>query len=88
LFFFYFSYAFTEEELRHLSILFGSFAHFPKGEFEVEILYSFTVEETAKLIRQIGEKARAQSAVWSKLEWTKRTWLTNEASAVRHSATK
>lgn len=66
-------------------ILFASFAHFQKGEFEVEILYSFTVEETAKLIRRIGETTRAQSVVWNKLEWTKRKWLTNEVSAVRHA---
>ena len=68
--------------LRHLSMLFASFAHFQKSDFEVEILYSFTIEDTAKLIRQIGDKARTQSTVWNKMEWHKRKWLTNEASAV------
>ena len=76
-------YAFTGDVLRHLSTLFASIAHFQKSDFEVEIIYSFTVEETANLIRQIGEVSRAQSAVWKKQEWIKRKWLTNEASAVR-----
>ena len=49
----------------------------------MEIVYSFTIEDIAKLIRQIGDKARAQSTVWNKMEWPKRKWLTNEASAVR-----
>ena len=31
----------------------------------------------------MGDKARAQSTVWNKMEWPKRKWLTNEASAVR-----
>ncbi|XP_066015479.1 protein shortage in chiasmata 1 ortholog-like [Pocillopora verrucosa] len=74
-------HAFTGEILRHLSLLFASCAHFQKNEFEVEILYSFTMKETARLIRQIGDKARAQSPVWNKMEWPKRKWLTNEASA-------
>ncbi|KAL9950980.1 hypothetical protein ACROYT_G043564 [Oculina patagonica] len=74
-------YAFTRDVLRHLSILFASFEYFQKSEFEVEIVYSFTIEDTAKLIRQIGDKARAQSTVWNKTEWPKRKWLTNEASA-------
>lgn len=60
----------------------ASFAHFQNSELEVEILYSFTIEDTAKLIRQIGDKARAISTVWNKTEWPKRKWLTNEASAV------
>ena len=80
---FLFSHAFTGEVLRHLSLLLASCAHFQKNEFEVEILYSFTMKETARLIRQIGDKARAQSPVWNKMEWPKRKWLTNEASAVR-----
>ena len=63
-------------------MLFASFAHFQKSDFEVEILYSFTIEDTAKLIRQMGDKARTQSTVWNKMEWHKRKWLTNEASAV------
>lgn len=79
-------YAFTGDVLRHLSTLFASIAHFQKSDFEVEIIYSFTVEETAHLIRQIGEVSRAQSAVWKKQEWIKRKWLTNEASAVRHDS--
>lgn len=65
-----------------MSVLFASFAHFQDGEFELEILYSFNVAETAKLIRQLGERTRAYSSVWNKLEWTKRKWLTNEATAV------
>ena len=76
-------YAFTRDVLHHLSTLFASIAHFQTSDFEVEIIYSFTVEETAHLIRQIGEVSRAQSAVWKKQEWIKRKWLTNEASAVR-----
>ena len=63
-------------------MLFASFVHFQKSDFEVEILYSFTIEDTAKLIRQIGDKARSQSVVWNKMEWPKRKWLTNESSAV------
>lgn len=47
----------------------------------MEILYSFTIKETARLVRQIGDKARVQSTVWDKMEWPKRKWLTNEASA-------
>ena len=82
--YFHFSYAFTGDGLRRLSILFASFAYFQRSEFELEILYSFTVADTAKLVRQIGEAARTQSSVWNKLEWAKRKWLTNEASAVRH----
>ena len=80
--YFHFSYAFTGDVLRRLSILFASFAS--SSEFELEILYSFTVVDTAKLIRQVGETTRTHSSVWNKLEWTKRKWLTNEASAVRH----
>ena len=63
-------------------MLFASFAHFQKSDFEMEILYSFTIEDTAKLVRQIGDKARSQSTVWNKMEWPKRKWLTNESSTV------
>ena len=56
---------------------------FKRASSRWKILYSFTVEDTAKLIRQIGEASRARSVVWNKLEWIKRKWLTNEASAVR-----
>ena len=78
----FYSYAFTGDVLRHLSMLMASFAHFQRSDFEVEIVYSLTIEDTAKLIRQIGDKARLQSIVWNKMEWPKRKWLTNESSAV------
>ena len=74
--------AFWEDASCYLSMLHASTAHFKKNEFDVEILHSFAVEDTAKLLRQIGDCTRAQSTVWDKQEWTRRKWLTNEASAV------
>ena len=65
-------------------MLFTSSTYFESPDFELQVLYSFTITETADLIRRIGETTRNQSSVWNKVEWTKRKWLTNEASKVRH----
>ena len=77
--------AITESVSRQLSMLFASTAHFTgaRSEFHVKLLYSFTADETTRLIRSIGDLARTSSPVWSKHEWTKRKWLTDEMSAVR-----
>ena len=69
--------------LHYLSVLFSISAYFQSIDFEIEILFAFTIAETADLIRQIGETTRTQSSVWDQTEWTKRNWLTNEASMVR-----
>ena len=64
-------------------MLFTSSTYFESPDFELQVLYSCTITETADLIRRIGETTRNQSSVWNKVEWTKRKWLTNEASKVR-----
>lgn len=79
----FFSFAFSGDVLHYLSVLFSISAYFQSIDFELEILFAFTIAETADLIRQIGETTRTQSSVWDQTEWVKRNWLTNEASMVR-----
>ena len=45
-------------------------------------MYSANEEETARMIREVGNHARNTSKFWDKQEWTKRKWLTSDMSAV------
>lgn len=65
-------------------MLFATSAHFKqtKNDFKLEIMYSTTAEETAVLIRKIGDQTRQDSKAWDQQEWVKRKWLTDEMSLV------
>jgi hypothetical protein len=60
----------------------ASVAHFsPKANgFEVRLLYAFDNDETARAMRDIGERAYENTTVWRKSEWLQRSWLTEQMS--------
>ena len=46
------------------------------------VMQTFSIEETAGIIKSLCDQAADNSTVWSKEEWKKRGWLTGEISKV------
>ena len=51
-------------------------------QFVLDVFYSYSVPQTASLMRRLCERTRDSSVVFSKEDWPKRDWLTEEISEV------
>ena len=70
---------------RNIARLLASSAHFSPEEngFEMRLAYAFGNDETARIVREIGELAYENTKVWQKSQWIQRSWLTEQMSLVR-----
>ncbi|XP_062509295.1 protein shortage in chiasmata 1 ortholog-like isoform X2 [Corticium candelabrum] len=67
---------------RNIARLLASSAHFSPEEngFEMRLAYAFGNDETARIVREIGELAYEDTRVWQKSQWIQRSWLTEQMS--------
>ncbi|XP_013382147.2 uncharacterized protein LOC106152947, partial [Lingula anatina] len=75
-------YAYSGNVSSCISKLLGTVHHLcrTQDKFDVQVLYSSSTVETAKLIRQVGEVTLKSTKVLSQQDWLGRSWLTHDMS--------
>ncbi|KAI8510225.1 DTW domain-containing protein 2 [Branchiostoma belcheri] len=76
------TYPFSGAVTSNLARLTAAITHLsPKDHgFEVKLLYASSTTDAARLVREVGDRALANTTVWAEQDWIKRTWLTEDMS--------